>query len=745
VQAMLQRLGGHTRLRAHPSLRVAAFETLCAVGDTSVAFESGIIATHADGSVLATQTNSEGKRTSVLATVVADSEPRFSRNGVYTPLAIDFRRPEYAGNMIPRTRNRRQMAPSDAERKSVTVLSRAVQALFPSGWLNDTHITAIMHETYQGDPNAEVLAANAVSAALVMSGVPWAGPVGVVRVAMCEGELVVNPSGSQLGSSEWSMLYGGTAEDCVLLDFAVRQQVVDQESVGAACRTAHEHCQAIIHAQLELSTGATCGTPAGDVVEFDDMLVKAAAVMFGDKIAEASRKGGAAAVETVLQESAKVLIQSQAAKSFAQAHTVLKAVERQVAVPEADDLAPKSHEWRVPLFPGLHGSALLTTPREEGHDTQVMANVTIASGKDAYQADPTDDLAWPERRLMVHHMQPGFSEPSTTWLKHAGGDEIADGDFVERAISPALPPARASRTVRVSSQVMQAAGSVCSATVNATMMALRHADVGTELVAAVTISATQAADGESVLLRCDPSSTAERIHSAAMQIAGTSSGITACRAFSVGAPVPLPLLERMLQASEQPRLDQLQMMESRVLDLGPSKAPACATLKIASSNVGKLIGRGGATIQLLQSSTGSQIEIDRDSGAVSIFAPSKAAVEDAKAQIEKLMGEPSQFGSPQAPQAPQAPAFNVEVGAIFQGTVTKVTSGGVVYELSSDGKSMPGFCPMAMLEKRYTEDATKVVAVGDTMPLKVVEQRGRMGMPVVSRKDAMVAPQRQQS
>ena len=120
-------------------------------------------------------------------------------------------------------------------------------------------------------------------------------------------------------------------------------------------------------------------------------------------------------------------------------------------------------------------------------------------------------------------------------------------------------------------------------------------------------------------------------------------------------------------------------------------------------------------------------------------------MEDAKAQIEKLMGEPSQFGSPQAPQAPQAPAFNVEVGAIFQGTVTKVTSGGVVYELSSDGKSMPGFCPMAMLEKRYTEDATKVVAVGDTMPLKVVEQRGRMGMPVVSRKDAMVAPQRQQS
>ena len=96
---MLQRLGGHTRLRVHPSLRVAAFETLCAVGDTSVAFESGIIATHADGSVLATQTNPEGKRTSVLATVVADTEPRFSRNGNYTPISIDFRRPEYAGEL----------------------------------------------------------------------------------------------------------------------------------------------------------------------------------------------------------------------------------------------------------------------------------------------------------------------------------------------------------------------------------------------------------------------------------------------------------------------------------------------------------------------------------------------------------------------------------------------------------------------------------------------------------------------
>jgi len=712
---------------------VAAFETLCTVGDTSLTFESGLVANCADGSIVATQVNSEGKSTSVLATVCAKPEIPFSRNGTYSGPTIEYRNQESAANRIPRSRNRRPMAPSDSERKSTTVLRRAVSSLFPAGWLSDTHITAVTHASYDGDPNAEVLAANAISAALVVSGIPWAGPVGVVRVALCGDQILVNPSAVQLKDSEWSGLYGGNADECVLLDFAVRKHVVEPAAIIEACEKAHEECRTIINAQLYLKAMATEERTdlAGSVVECDAMFSKAAGLLFGAEVAAASQAGDTNALEKVIEKSSKVLLQSSAASTFGQAFTVLRQVEMDVAAPASDSLELTDVDWRVPMFVGLHGSALLTTRRDSGPNTQVMANVTVASGKDAYQSDHTDDLAWPLRGLMVHHSVPGFAEGKTTWLKMAQAEEIATGDFVERAIAPALGPSRGSKTLKVSSQVTQAAGSACTAAVNAAVMALRHADVPAELVSAVTVSAFRAAQANPVFV-CNPSSTEQRIQSAELQIAGTKDGITACRALSVEAPISLELLARMIEASAQPRIAQLQQMENAALSLGPSSAPASAELTIATRNVGKLIGRGGSTIQLLQSTTGAEINIDRDTGAVAIFGPSQKVVDSAKEQIEQLMA-----GSDSPPIPRQPPITLPDVGVVLEGRVTKVQTNGVQYELSVDGKSCRGFCPLSMLEAKYTSDPSKVVAVGDMMPMKVMEQRDN-GV-LISRKDATAA------
>lgn len=682
------------------------------IAGRTLVLETGKYAKQASGSVLVRYGD-----TVVLATAQASDEPI---EADFLPLTVEFEERHYAVGKIPGSFMRREGRPGEKAILSARMTDRPIRPLFPKGFRHEVQVIVTVLSADQKNP-PDILGPIAASAALMLSDIPWEGPVASVRVGLLGGQLVLNPTLQELEESALDLVVAGN-RDAILMVEAGAQEV-DEETLVQALEFAHREMQPILDLQermaRELGKPKMAWTPPETLPEEEKETFYRLALEKGlSQVLQTASKGersralSAFAESLILEalprledgapdESKKPLYES----AFDE---IVRRELRRLVLEEgkrADGRGPKDLRpiWiEVDVLPRAHGSAVFTRG-----ETQVLGTVTLGTGRDE---QILDDLGIDETDpFLVHYNFPPFSTGEVRRLRGVSRREVGHGNLAKRALRAVLPSQEAfPYTIRVVGDVLESNGSSSMATVCAGSLALMDAGVPVKApVAGVAMGLVW--ENEKAVILTDILGLEDALGDMDFKVAGTRQGVTALQMDNKVGGLPREVLKEALLQAREARLKILDLMEMVLPAPRPSLkpfAPRILSLKVPVDKIGIVIGPGGKNVRALEE-LGVEVDIEED-GTIRIYSSDMEKAEKAKARIEELTRE-------------------AKVGEIYEGTVTRITPFGAFISLFPGTEGLLHISQIAPGRVKRVEDHLKV---GDVIRVKVqrIDEKGKIDL-----------------
>ncbi|HEX8035326.1 MAG TPA: polyribonucleotide nucleotidyltransferase [Ktedonobacterales bacterium] len=680
------------------------------IGGRTLSIEAGRVAEQAGGAVIVRY-----GETVILATATASANPR---EGIdFFPLTVDVEERLYAAGKIPGGFIKREGRPTEHSILASRLIDRPIRPLFPKGFRNDVQvIITVLSVDMENDP--DIMGIIGASAALSISDIPFAGPVGGVTVGYIDGQIVINPLASQLKDSALDLNIAGTADAVVMVEAGAKE--LPEETMVEAIRRGHEAIQQLVKLQQELVAKAGKPKRPFNPPQPDPELGKAVADFVRPRFETAANNANKALREAALDTVRTELIAElgpkypdrvgeinsffdKELKRFVRTQILEKGIR-----PDGrgtKDVRPISCE--VGLLPRAHGSAIFTRGQ-----TQVLSVVALGSPGEEQRLD---GLGLEESKRYIHHYNfPPYSVGEARPSRGPGRREIGHGALAERALLPVIPEKdEFPYTIRVVSEVLSSNGSTSMASTCGSTLALMDAGVPIKAPVAGVAMGLITEDGETLskyAILTDIQGLEDAMGDMDFKVAGTADGITALQMdIKIKGLTPEVLAQAMAQAKEGRMFimdKMLEVLPEPRAELSPY-APRIQSVKINPDKIGTVIGPGGKTIRRIQDETRAKIDID-DDGTVHISSAS---------------GE----GMRRAMEAVRALTEEVEVGKIYTGTVRRLVDFGAFVEILPGKEGLVRTSQLADYPVNRPED---VVSPGDEITVMVVEvdPQGRINL-----------------
>ena len=690
------------------------------VGSQDITMETGIMAKQADGSI----TIQLGETILLMAAVAA----RKAREGQeFFPLQVDYREKAAAAGRFPGGYFKREGRPTEKEILTCRLIDRPIRPLFPKGWFNEVQVYALLLSA-DGENDPDVLGINGASAALMVSDIPFAGPIGCVRVGRVDGKFIANPTHSQMEESDMDIIYVGNESDVVMIEGCSKE--VSEEVFLDALKFGQEAIQPLIQAQKELAQRVNVQKREITVRKVDESLLAEAKEIAGDRMLNAllipGKMDRERACSELMDDVGAKLIEKHGEEAvtesvikeafyYIQKESVRKSIlhdEKRLDGRGYDDL--RAIKCDVGMLPRSHGSALFTRG-----ETQALGVTTLGTTDDAQEFDAYTG-GREEKQFLLHYNFPNFSVGETGRIMGPGRREIGHGALAERSVEPIIPLADYPYAVRLTSEILESNGSSSMATVCAASLALMDAGVPVSRhVAGISIGlCTEMQDNKiaNYKLLTDIMGWEDAFCDMDCKIAGTTEGITGFQLDLKLTGLPLNIMAEALEKAKDARLKIIENMSGTIAEprAEMSKyAPRIISLKIDPDKIGALIGPGGKNIKALVERSGCEINIE-DDGTVNIYSTEEAGMAIAREAIEQMSAE-------------------IEVGHIYRGKVVSIKDFGCFVEVLP-GKD--GLCHISELANFRVKKTDDIVSMGDEIWVKCigVDDKGRVRL---SRKAAM--------
>ena len=693
--------------------------TTAQAGSSPIIFESGKLAKLADGAVTVRSGDTIVIVTAVSATTIKEGQDFF-------PLTVEYKEKAAAVGKFPGGYFKREGRPTEKEILTARMTDRPLRPLFPKGYLYDTQIiTLLLSADGQNDP--DILSINGASAALCVSDIPFAGPVGAVRVGRINGEFVINPTHSDREHSDLDLVYVGDGEKVIMIEGAATE--LPEAEFNKALDFARDAVRVIVQAQRDLAAAVGKAKRSVPLFSVADSISEVAYQVAGDRIESAIYTSGkvarSKAIGTLREEVEKAVLEKFPTASkfeISQAFDYLQKKAFRVSILDRQkrcdgrgfhDLRHLSGE--AGLLPRTHGSALFARGETQALGIATLAPADEAQMIDCYGGGPDT------RRFMLHYNFPPFSVGETGRFGGQNRREIGHGALAERSIEAVLPSEKDfPYALRIVSEVMESNGSTSMASVCAGVLALMDAGVPLKApVAGISVGLVTEFEGETLkryTTLTDIIGSEDHFGDMDFKLCGTSEGVTG---FQLDLKLPGISHEIMFEAvaeAKRARGSILDVMNSVLASPRAELsqyAPRIETIRISPDKIGLIIGPGGKTIKGIVAETGAEINIE-DDGAVHIYSNNGDSLKRAKEIILGMTKE-------------------ISIGELYQGTVVSIKEFGAFVEVLP-GKD--GLCHISELADFRVNKVEDVVKMGDSIWVKCigVDDKGRVKL---SRKAAM--------
>jgi len=698
----------------------------------SISIETGVLAKQADGAVMVRM----GK-TMMLATVVSAKEAREDVD--FMPLSVDYKEKYAALGKFPGGFLRREARPSDYEILIARLVDRALRPLFPDDYHAETFVNVTLMSAEAETP-PDALAGLAASAALAVSDVPFHGPIAEVRVARVNGNLVVNPTFSQLTEADIEIIVGATYDNILMVEGEMKE--VSEAEMLEAMKFAHDAIKPMCKAQLSLSkkTGKLEKREYSPE-ENDEKLSKRVwketydAALKIARSANADKHARSEAFSQIKEEFLAKLIEEAGEEGEVNEmlvskyyHDVEKEAVRRVILDESvrldgrkpDEIRPIWSE--VDYLPSAHGSAVFTRG-----ETQSITTVTLGTKMDAKLID--DVLKKGNDKFLLHYNFPPFSTGDARPSRGTSRREVGHGNLAHRALKGMLPSEdEMPYTLRIVSDILESNGSSSMATVCAGTLALMDAGVQIKKpVSGIAMGLITDKDSDKFAVLSDILGDEDHLGDMDFKVTGTRDGITATQMDIKVEGLSYDILAQALDQAKKGRLHILDKMSETISAPNPDykpHTPRIERIEIPKDMIGAVIGPGGKVIQEIQAETNSTITIEEvgNVGLVDVFAVDKASIDAAMNWIKGIVAVP-------------------EPGEIYKGKVKTITPYGAFVEILP-GKD--GLLHISEIEWRRLEKVEEVLKEGDIIEVKLLAVDEKNGKLKLSRKVLLPRPEKKE-
>ena len=688
----------------------------CNVGTTPITIETGKMARLADGAVVVRSGD-----TVVLVTVV--SATKVKEGQTFFPLSVEYKEKAAAAGMFPGGYFKREGRPTEKEILTCRMTDRPLRPMFPKGYFYDTQVITLLLSA-DGENEPDILSINGASAACVVSDLPFAEPVGAVRVGRIDGQFVINPTNSQREHSQLDLVFAGTKDQVIMIEGSANE--LPEEDFIAALRVAQENVKVICEKQEELR--AVCGKEkrAYELCLAKPELLEIGYEIAGDRIEEAiyapskvERQKKVGALRDEVEAAIKERHPEATDFDVEQVFEYIQKKAFRISIMEKDkradgralkQLRPLTAEVNV-LPPVVHGSAMFARG-----ETMSLCLATLAPMEERqYMDNYTGSVN--EKRFILHYNFPPFSVGDTGRFGGQNRREIGHGALAERSIAPVVPGEQEfPYAIRVSSEIMESNGSTSMASVCAGTMSLLAAGVPLKRpVAGISVGlVTEQNDQHEITsykTLLDIIGSEDFYGDMDFKLCGTSEGVTGYQLDLKLPGIPLSILEEAIHVAKAGRTDVLKVMNEAIAapaQMSPN-APRIETTKIPADRIGELIGPGGKNIKAIQAESGADINIEED-GTVHIYAAKQEGLDRALELVTRMFK-------------------TIEIGELYTGKIVSTTTFGAFMEVLP-GKD--GLIHISELAEGRTAKTEDVVSVGDVVTAKCIgiDDKGRVKMSI---------------
>jgi polyribonucleotide nucleotidyltransferase len=674
--------------------------------------ETGKIARQAHGAVVLTY-----GETKVLCTVVSASKMREGQD--FFPLTVNYGEKFYASGKIPGSFFRRERGSSERETLICRLIDRPMRPLFPKGYLFETQIMpTVISADLINDP--DTLAMVAASASVVISDIPFAGPIAAVRVGRVNGQFIANPTREQMTESDIEIIISGSRDAVVMVEGEAN--LVSEDEMLEAIFFGHAALQPLIDMQLKLQELVGQAKRVFEVAKTDPALEAKVAERAEQRLLEASRISSKqdryAAIDQIkaeVKEALEIEFEGRGAEVSAIFGSINKRVLRQMVINDKvridgrDNTTIRPVSCEVGSLPRAHGSALFTRG-----ETQALVAVTLGTSSDEQRMDNIQGMEF--KKFMLHYNFPPFSVGETSMRLFPGRREIGHGMLAERSIAKVLPKHDAfPYTIRIVSETLESNGSSSMAAVCGSSLSLMDAGVPiSEPVAGIAMGLIKEGNGVAVL--SDILGDEDHLGDMDFKVTGTANGIAALQMDIKITGVDKTIMKQALQQAKEGRIHILAKMAETISaprsDLSPY-APRITTIYVKSDQVRTVIGSGGKNIRGIIEATGCSIDIE-DDGRINIASADGDAAKKAIKMIRDLTQE-------------------AQVGKLYAGTVKKIMEFGAFVEIYP---GTDGLVHVSELDNERVRNVSDVLKEGDEVLVKCigVDKQGKIKL---SRKEAL--------
>lgn len=671
------------------------------LGRENIIIETGRMAKQADGACTV-----QLGGTVVLVAAVCSKKAR--ENADFFPLTCEYQEKTYAAGKIPGGFFKREGRPSGKEILTARLIDRPIRPLFPTGFVNEMQIVAIVVSS-DGENDSDVLAMVGASTALTISDIPFSSPIAAVRVGRIDGKFVINPTFKELVSSDLDLVVAGNRSSVLMIESESNE--LSEDIILDAIRFGHKEMQVLIDLQEEIQK--KCGKKKREIAldKVDDVLLEKVKAASTDRLNEINRLNTKESREEAMDQLCEELIEKFVIDSEYTDRDVRVALEsiekeevrkfiietkKRVDGRSFDEIRPITCE--VGVLPRTHGSGLFTRGQ-----TQSLSVTTLGTSADEQTIDALEGET--QKSFMLHYNFPPFSVGEVRPMRGPGRREIGHGALAERALKPVMPSKeKFPYTVRVVSDILESNGSSSMATVCASTLSLMDAGVPiTNPVSGIAIGLVK--EKNETIILTDIGGVEDHYGDMDFKAAGTKNGLTAVQmdlkiqgisydvikeALEIGKRARLTILDKMAQVIGQPKGDVSAF------------APRIVVLKINQEKIGAVIGPGGKVIKKIIQDTGATVDID-DDGTVQVAGTDPKSIEMAVAIIKGITEEP-------------------EVGRIYRGKVKRVMPFGAFVEILP-GKE--GLVHVSELANKFVKNVEDVVKLDDEFDVKLTEIDGQ--------------------
>jgi polyribonucleotide nucleotidyltransferase len=685
---------------------VSAIKKSFQYGEHTVTIETGELARQADGAVLVTM-----NETVVLVTAVGLKKATPGRD--FFPLTVNYIEKTYAAGRIPGGFFKREGRPTEKETLTSRLIDRPIRPLFPEGFINDVQVVAqVISVNSEIDP--DIAALLGASAALAISGMPFLGPIGGARVGYIDGKYVLNPTSTQLATSQLDLVVAGTAEGVLMVESEAAG--LNEEVMLGAVTFGHEQMQVAIkiiselaaeagkpkwawvapevNKDLQSAVGASAETSVSAAYTITEKMQRYAKIKEIKTATVAALSGGETPKFTAEQVGAE----------FANLEYRLvreKVLAGQPRIDGRDNKTVRAISIRTGVLARTHGSALFTRG-----ETQALVVTTLGTGRDAQIIDGL--MGEKKEPFMLHYNFPPFSVGETGMMGSPKRREIGHGNLAKRGVKAVMPGVeKFPYVIRVVSEILESNGSSSMASVCGTSLALMDAGVPIKApVAGVAMGLVK--EGSRFQVLTDILGDEDHLGDMDFKVAGTKDGITALQMDIKITSITREIMKVALDQARDGRLHILGEMNkvlSKPRENMSEWAPTIITMKIDPEKIREVIGKGGAVIRQITEETGTSIDIEND-GTVKIASVQGAAGREAQRRIELITAD-------------------IEVGRIYEGKVARLMDFGAFVTILP---GRDGLVHISQISEERVERVGDKLKEGDVVRVKVLEvdRQGRV-------------------